>query len=59
MTNYFSGINFNITDNLNTEAEEKNYLDGWICAPLIFRNCLLTKFDEEKQILCFCDYLKI
>ena len=60
ITNYFSGIKFNIINNPNTDTEEKkNFLDGWICASLFFRNCELKKYSEVKQLLSLCYYLKI
>jgi hypothetical protein len=59
LSNDFSGITINLIDKLESEGiDGKEYLDGWICCSLFFRECELKKLNKISKINLLLTYLK-
>ena len=59
LSNNFSGITINLIDKLESEGiDGKEYLDGWICCSLFFRECELKKLNKISKINLLLTYLK-
>lgn len=59
ISNYFSGVNFNVLNNLEEkDVYVRDYLDGWVCMAIFFRNCEIKKLSIINKTKSLCHYLK-
>ena len=59
IANDFAGITINLINNLESEGiDGKEYLDGWICNSLFFRECELKKLNKLSRITYLHIYLR-
>ena len=50
LSNDFSGINFNVLENLIQEGvEPKDYINSWICYALYFRDCQMKNYTDIQR----------
>ena len=55
----FQGINFNVLNKLeDKDLDPKEYLDGWVCTSIFFRNCEIKKYSIVNRAISLCHYLK-